>query len=94
MCEHPDQERVLAGDKPGSGESWADRILAKAQSGLGGGGHGCEHSDEDGIFGRVIGPPSEREGEIAEALCAGGAGTIRIAPFRERRIHAEQVVSA
>src|SRR5262249_18585210 len=29
----------------------------------------------------------------AETLCAGGAGAIRITPFEERRIHAEQVIS-
>ncbi len=50
-------------------------------------------ADEHGIFGRVIGPPPERDGEIAEALRAGGAGSIRVAPFQERRVYAEQVVS-
>jgi hypothetical protein len=34
LGEHPDQERVPTGDKPGSSECWADGIFAKAHSGL------------------------------------------------------------
>ena len=41
LGEHPDQERIPARDKLDSSESWADRILAKAQSRFGGSGHGC-----------------------------------------------------
>src|SRR5439155_1589843 len=93
VLEHPEQEGLPSGKKTARGNERTDRVFPQAQCVLCGSRESGERTDKEGVFGRVIGAPAGYNGQVALATLAGNAGTIRIAPSKERDVRPEQPVA-